>query len=379
MWSAFTSDLLDFVNTIKDDTSKTLSQVIGDPNDEDDEVNIREKQLTDIRRSFLTYSSAVDEIHMKEYERYMKKFSLSNFATDIANILDIESDVSRFYAELVPISIKPEEFWSRYFFRVMLLNRNGAVNLDDDEEEEELQWESADTDKQEALSGSSSSANSQSINTSSINEDQRQRDLVYENSKLLAQVTALVSRITDLEKSLQEKDATIAQLQLHASLNTSTDSKAHPSVTAAAKSPVAKASKPKQAKAVEISDQLLHKLKLNLSEGSFDTRSDCSSEGSTSSGCVYITTGDSDIPLVSHNPALAPAVSEVIVSTSSSLSPQKTASIRQHIIVDKPSPSKSKVEAMASPPRAGDTKVVSSLASLAGDDDEEEDLEDGWS
>jgi hypothetical protein len=38
MWSAIKSDLFDFVNTIQNDTSKTLTKVLGE--DEEDE-NVR--------------------------------------------------------------------------------------------------------------------------------------------------------------------------------------------------------------------------------------------------------------------------------------------------------------------------------------------------
>jgi hypothetical protein len=41
----------------------------------------------------------------------------------------------------VPLEITPEIFWSRYFFKVMLINRNGALDLNDEDDEEELQWE----------------------------------------------------------------------------------------------------------------------------------------------------------------------------------------------------------------------------------------------
>ena len=56
----------------------------------------------------------MEEEHAKEYERYLKsKFSLSSYASEISEILDVEPDVSRFYAELVPLTITPEDFWAR--------------------------------------------------------------------------------------------------------------------------------------------------------------------------------------------------------------------------------------------------------------------------
>jgi len=58
MWSAIKSDLFDFVDTIKNDTTKTISKVIGEKVNEDDdtEVTIRQKALLDLRRSYNTYS-----------------------------------------------------------------------------------------------------------------------------------------------------------------------------------------------------------------------------------------------------------------------------------------------------------------------------------
>lgn len=202
MWTAFKSDLLDFVNTITDDTTKTISKVIGetDGGTEEDEVTIREKMLTDVRRSFLTYNTVIEDIYSKEYEKYLKNFSLSSFASEIANVLDLESDVSRFYAELVPISLKPEEFWSRYFFRVILINRNGVVNLDDDDEEEEIQWESAEKDIISPCN-------------SPLKADNSLESLLDENIKLKKQVKSLVSRITFLENTLIQKDQIIASLK----------------------------------------------------------------------------------------------------------------------------------------------------------------------
>ncbi|RYG59614.1 hypothetical protein EON64_20060, partial [archaeon] len=52
-------------------------------------------------------------------------------------VLDAESEVSRFYAELVPLQLSAEVFWARYFFRLKLLTRLGRVNFEEEDEEEE--------------------------------------------------------------------------------------------------------------------------------------------------------------------------------------------------------------------------------------------------
>jgi hypothetical protein len=64
---------------------------------------------------FLTFSSVkpLKENKAKDFERYKKKFSLSGHAKEISDVLDQEPEVSRFYAELVPVEISPEEFWAR--------------------------------------------------------------------------------------------------------------------------------------------------------------------------------------------------------------------------------------------------------------------------
>ena len=68
---------------------------------------------------------SIEDVHTKEYEKYMKTFSLVNYAGEIAETLDEELDVARFYAELVPIKLTPEQFWSRfvgYFYNVLLID-----------------------------------------------------------------------------------------------------------------------------------------------------------------------------------------------------------------------------------------------------------------
>ncbi len=60
MWSAIKSDFLDFVNVIKDDTSKTISKVLGDGREsEEDEEAIIAQALQDLIRSFHTYSDVI--------------------------------------------------------------------------------------------------------------------------------------------------------------------------------------------------------------------------------------------------------------------------------------------------------------------------------
>ena len=183
-WNSLKADLFDFVNTITEDTSKAL---IFDPetNDETSNNNLREQMLIDCRRSYITYANPVDEINCKEYDKYLKNFSLAMYGNEIAKLLDDEPDVSRYYAELVPKELKPDEFWSRYFFKIMVMNRGSVVNLDDEYDDEDLAWEEPDVTVQNNLSRD--------------NKDEIINNLKEENSLLKNQVKTLALRIADLE------------------------------------------------------------------------------------------------------------------------------------------------------------------------------------
>lgn len=146
---------------------------------------------------------------MKEFDKFLKnKFSLSSHAKDIVDILDIEPDVSRFYAELVPISISPEEFWARYFFRVILMDRTDEVNLDDDEDED-LEWDSSDKTSADTNIATGSTTSGRVV-TDGVDP---QEILLAENKKLKGQLKALVERISALENELHAKDELIASLR----------------------------------------------------------------------------------------------------------------------------------------------------------------------
>ena len=142
MWSAIRSDLLDFVTTIQEDTKTTLKTVLGEePAEADEEITQREKLIADTKRNFSTYGTPVDEQYELQYEKYFRNFSLASHGMEIGELLDAEVDVSRYYAELVPAQIRPEDFWARYFFRLMLVSKGGVLTLEDDDDEEELVWE----------------------------------------------------------------------------------------------------------------------------------------------------------------------------------------------------------------------------------------------
>ena len=124
----------------------------------------------------------------------MRTFSLSVYATEIGEILDQEVDVSRYYAELVPLQITPNEFWARYFFKLMLLMRGGIAPLDDDDDEEDLAWENDDD------VDSISNQESQQLDMS--NPKQTIAILQEENYKLKGTIKSLVARISELEALL---------------------------------------------------------------------------------------------------------------------------------------------------------------------------------
>lgn len=147
MWGAIKNDLLDFVTTITDDTTRTLNKVLGEEDDEEGDITMQEKLVADLRRSFETYDSPIREADHADYKKFRNKFSLSSVGGDIAQVLDQEPEVSRFYAELVPLKLTAEEFWARLFFRVHQIYKSGGAPSLEEDDEEELTW---DEDEEEA-------------------------------------------------------------------------------------------------------------------------------------------------------------------------------------------------------------------------------------
>ena len=90
MWAAIRSDLVDFVTTLKEDTAKVISKATGEGAGEEEEsaLSLREKLVQDLKRSFDTYGTPLEEQHSKEFEKYSRQFSLSTQAADLAKLLD---------------------------------------------------------------------------------------------------------------------------------------------------------------------------------------------------------------------------------------------------------------------------------------------------
>lgn len=216
MWNAIKSDLFDFVSTIKEDTTKTVIKAIGNDEEEEDKSSI-EQATTDLRRSFSTYNSPVEKKYSKEFEKFSKGFALSSYNVDIASLLDLEHDVSRYYAELVPAQIRPELFWARYFFKLQLLSRNSSLSdLEDDEED--LTWD-LDADPTTVPSTTAEDNadfgrvqdnipfDSSTLSTAlRVQADAGEEEL----NRLRGNVRTLTRRVTELEAQIAEKDRALA-------------------------------------------------------------------------------------------------------------------------------------------------------------------------
>jgi hypothetical protein len=140
--------------------------------------------------------------------------------------LDEEPEVSRFYAELVPTHIAPEEFWSRLFFRLHLLNRNGTASFeDDDDDEEELVWEEdvavAVEDKSTTMQTNTVEKGTTNAETLALNA--RIKELEEENLKLKSQVKSLVTRVAQLELEVKTKVVTTSNRDADASSTSTTN------------------------------------------------------------------------------------------------------------------------------------------------------------
>lgn len=216
MWSAIKSDLFEFVNTVKSDTSKVVTKVLGDEANEKEEVSVLEKRMTDIRRSFITYSTPIEDHNKKFFDPWLRTFSLTSKAAEIAQVLDQEPDVSRFYADLVPNSISAEEFWARYFFRIALLQKGNAVTLEEDDEEE-IGWEDDDNEATQdevyaqvstapQENGDSNIAVCTAINPS---DSDRLTALISENDVLKANLHHMTSQVAQLNSQLADKSAVL--------------------------------------------------------------------------------------------------------------------------------------------------------------------------
>ena len=138
-WSGVRSDLTNFVQTIKTDVLGN-----GENKEGPSVTELKQKRLVDLRRSFDTFSSPIEQEFAREFNSYMKNFSLVSKKEEIQSVLDEEVDISRYYADLVPISLKPEHFWGRYFFRVHLVENDGELGFDE-VVEEEGNWDDAPT------------------------------------------------------------------------------------------------------------------------------------------------------------------------------------------------------------------------------------------
>jgi hypothetical protein len=150
MWESIKGDLMDFVETVQKETDGFITNALGTEEEgtehEHDVSILREKAIIDLRRSYMTYSTDVEELFKLEYVKFRRQFSLADCSVEVGELLDEEPDVARHYAALVPTKITAEDFWSRYFFKLDVLMRGGGIALDDDaEDEEEVTWEDANS------------------------------------------------------------------------------------------------------------------------------------------------------------------------------------------------------------------------------------------
>jgi myosin heavy subunit len=169
-------------------------------------------------------SQPLRENRFKEFERFKKKFDLGSYSKQIASVLDEEPEVSRFYAELVPLQIKPDEFWARLFFRLHLLQRTGSINFEEeDDEEEELVWEDDNVPNEKEIAEEEEVVEQQpivdhndSINSQLFEELNQQKQLIQhlqdENSKLTTTNSSMKKQIFTMEQQLNQKDAIIDKL-----------------------------------------------------------------------------------------------------------------------------------------------------------------------
>ena len=119
----------------------------------------------------------------------MKFFSVESKKDDIQAVLDEELDISRYYADLVPISVKPDHFWGRYFFRVHLVENDGELGLDE-VVEEEGNWDDTPATEDGASGGNEA--------------ETKVAQYLKENVTLKSHVRVLTARVKELEAELAQ-------------------------------------------------------------------------------------------------------------------------------------------------------------------------------
>jgi len=164
MWAAFTQDIQELVSTVAEDTSQVLSKVdeklqidleddsTTDTNSErndnfdsseiivDEDGNLIESgfdeskdispardeviRLQNLNETFLDPLPDTDEANI-----FLSEFTIDKHTEEISSLLEkYPNSLQLRFTELVPVHIKYEEFWMRYFFRC-------------DEEKIEMAWE----------------------------------------------------------------------------------------------------------------------------------------------------------------------------------------------------------------------------------------------
>ncbi len=238
MWGAIQGDILDFVNTIQRETETVLVSVLGEEGDDsmgDDAVwRAKEQAIMDLRRSYSTYATPVDEIFMVEFTKFRRMFQMADCASQVAELLDEEPDVSRHYTALVPVSITPEEFWSRYFFKLEVLLRGGGIVISDDDEEEEISWGGdGDGDLDDSKSsidgavgakggtssdggrtGGGATADPTNIDSATSELRNQNKELQSKLKNALKELTSAKNEIAALRSENTRLEATVAELSL---------------------------------------------------------------------------------------------------------------------------------------------------------------------
>lgn len=81
MWNAIKSDLVSFVSTVKEDTVKAVSSVMGDQDDvEEGQDATRKRRLLDLTREYKTYADPIEDAYKREYLRFRETFRLPSKA-----------------------------------------------------------------------------------------------------------------------------------------------------------------------------------------------------------------------------------------------------------------------------------------------------------
>lgn len=145
----------------------TINKSLSNSNNQNEETSLatnlqitdsfdrRKNEITTLQNNQDTYLNDPDG---DEYKKFNDSYDPDSHKGDISNLLIENSTMRALYSKLVPASVSNKEFWSRYFFRVNLIEeeferRNKLIEKATNSktlEDSKLNWDEEEDDDDDA-------------------------------------------------------------------------------------------------------------------------------------------------------------------------------------------------------------------------------------